>query len=159
MRESASLSVYFSYGHIFVFDRSVKLPGLAWTEGHHKQGFARRDKSVAFRTLLEFGEAHVSVHLGPYEPRLDHERVIEVPIESPTGEVGIEGPEEIGAQRFIRLEKGHYRLVAAQALDSDREAVDLYLEKVTAPLSRSRILVADAALAPSEPLIESTEVA
>ena len=90
-----SSSLYFSYNQFLVFDRSVATrPGLDWTEVHSKQGFARREKTVSFGTLLEFGHAEVAVHLGPYKPTNNHERVIEVPLEVPSGEVVIGGPEE-----------------------------------------------------------------
>jgi hypothetical protein len=144
-----------------VFDRTVALPGCAWTKEHADQGFARRDRCVCFGTLLEFGEADVTVYLGPYEPRQMYMRVIAVPIDLPSGEVAIEGPEdEVGSQHFVRLNSGHYQLTAAQVvIDEDRERIDLYFEKLAEPGPRSRIIVADDALTPPEVLVETAEVA
>ncbi len=155
-----SASIYFSYNQFHVFDASVKLPGCAWTDGHFKQGFARRPQNVNFGTLLEFGEGDVAVHLGSYEERDEHERVVEVPLEVASGEVVIGGPEEYPNKHIITVPTGHYRLVAAQSVTDDaREAIDLYFEKVPEPLKRSRILLADGGLEPPGPLLESADVA
>ncbi len=155
-----SATIYFSYSQFQVFDSSVKLPGCAWTDGHYQQGFARREQNVSFGTPLEFGHGDVAVHLGPYRGKDDHERVIEVPIEVSSGEVVIGGPEEYPNKHVVKLPKGHYRLVAAQAVTSDdREAIDLYFEKLPEPLAKSQIIVADDALHPPSPLLESVEVA
>ena len=155
-----SATVYFSYSQFQVFDSTVKLPGCAWTEGHYKQGFARREPNVCFGTMLEFGHGDVTVHLGPYEGKDDHERVIEVPLEVSSGEVVIGGPEEYPNKHIVKVAPGHYRLVAAQTVTGDdREAIDLYLEKLSEPVSRSRIIVADNALNPPSALLENVEVA
>jgi hypothetical protein len=155
-----SATIYFSYSQFFVFDKSIKMPGCAWTEGHSEQGFARREKNVAFGTPLEFGHAEVSVYLGRYKGNDDHERVIEVPIEVSSGEVVIGGPEEFENKHVLKLSKGHYRLVAAQTVTADdREAIDLYFEKLTEPLTKSRIIIADDSLDPPDTLIETAEVA
>jgi hypothetical protein len=71
--------VYFSYGQFMVFDRSVKLPGLDWTDAHFSQGFARRESVVCVRALDEFGNATVRVRIGPYAPSDLYARVIAVP--------------------------------------------------------------------------------
>ncbi len=153
-------TTYFSYSQFQVFDSEVKLPGCAWTDGHYKQGFARREPNVSFGTLLEFGHADVAVHLGPYKGNDDHERVIEVPIEVSSGEVVVGGPEEYPNKHIVKVPKGHYRLVAAQTVTGDeREAIDLYFERLAEPLARSRIVVADDVLDPPSPLLESVETA
>src|SRR5579859_8241915 len=95
-------SIYFSYSQFFVHDRSVTLPGCAWTDGHFAQGFARREKNVCFGTPLEFGHAELAVYMRPYQARSGYDRVIEVPLEIPSGEVGIEGPGETETERFIK---------------------------------------------------------
>ncbi len=153
-------TIYFSYNQFNVFDRSVKLPGCAWTDGHYKQGFARRQRNVAFSTLLEFGHGDLAVHLAPYAEKHAYQRVIEVPIEVPSGEVVLEGPEEDPDKRTVQMPCGHYRLIAAQAVTGeDREAIDVYFERLSQPLARSRIIVADDELDPPSPLLESVEVA
>jgi hypothetical protein len=153
-------TIYFSYSQFQVFDSSVKLPGCTWTDGHYKQGYARREPNVSFRTMLEFGHGNLAVYLGPYEGRNDHQRAIEVPIEMTSGEVVIGGPEEYPNRHIVKVPKGHYRLVAAQTVTADdREAIDLYFERLTEPLAKSRIVVADDALDASSPLLETSEVA
>jgi hypothetical protein len=155
-----SAKIYFSYSQFLVFDKSVKLPGCAWTEGHFRQGFARREMNVCFGTPLEFGYADIAVHLGPYKRKDEHQRVIEVPIEVSSGEVEVAGPEEIEHKNVVKLAKGSYRLVAAQAVtDDDNEMVDLYFEKLSEPITESRIIVCDNALHPPSLLLESVEVA
>jgi hypothetical protein len=155
-----SATITFSYSQFMVFDASVELPGCAWTDAHQKQAFARRDHNVSFGTPLEFGHGDIAVHLGPYEGKDDHERVIEVPMEVTSGEVVIGGPEEFPNKHIFMLPAGHYRLVAAQTvIDDDREAIDLYFEKLAEPLMRSRILIADEGLVPATPLLETVEVA
>ena len=153
-------TIYFSYSQFAVFDSSVELPGCAWTDGHYKQGFARRERNVSFGMMLEFGHGDVAVHLGPYKVNGGHERVIEVPLEVSSGEVVIGGPEEYPNKHFVKMVNGHYRLVAAQTVTADdREGIDLYFEKLTAPLAKSRIVVADDVLDPPNPLLENVEVA
>ena len=150
----------FSYGQFLVFDHSVALPGCAWTEVHFRQGFARRERNVCFGTLLEFGHAELAVYLGPCESQDDYERVVEVPIEVSSGQVGIQGPEEVGSQRFVELKKGHYRLVAAQVVtDEEQEAIAIFFELLAKPITCSQVLVADDALDPPATLIESVEIA
>jgi hypothetical protein len=160
--EAATYSgtIYFSYNQFLVFDASVKLPGCAWTEDHFKQGFARREQNASFGTLLEYGHGDMAAYLGPYEGKDDHERVIEVPIEVSSGQVVIGEPEEYPNKHIVKMPKGHYRLVAAQTATADnREAIDLYFEKLNKPLAESRIIVADPALNPASPLLESAEAA
>jgi hypothetical protein len=152
--------VYFSYSQFCVFDRSVTLPGCAWTDAHFRQGFARREENVCFGTLLEFGHAELAVHLGPYEAMGHHERVVEVPLSVSSGEIVIAGPEDTQNEHLVQLAPGHYRLVVAQTVTAeDREAIALHFERLAEPLLHSRIVVCDDALAPPDPLVETVDVA
>jgi hypothetical protein len=45
-----------------------------------------------------------------------------------------------------------------EGIAQDRETIDLYFEEIASPLLKSRIIVADAALDPPSPLLESVEV-
>jgi len=150
-------TMYFSYSQFLVFDSSVQAPECAPTRAHADQGFARRTKSVLFGTLLDFGYADLTVYAGPYVEKPEYERVIEVPLHVPSGEVRIKGPEEIKSERSIKLDKGYYRLVAAQVVKEEEEIIDLFFEKVTGPLLRSRIWVADDRLKPPTPLLETVD--
>jgi hypothetical protein len=135
-----SARIYFAYSQFQVFDKAA-LAGHQWTQGHFDQGFARTGRSVSFGTD-------------------EHARVIEVPFEVSSGEVVVGGPEEfpVKPERVFQLPKGHYRLVAAQAVtDEDQEKIDLYFEKLAEPLTKSRIVVADDALNPPSPLLETAE--
>lgn len=151
--------IYIGYSQFIVFDSDVKRAGCAWTERHSAQGFARRAQVVAFGTLVDYGHADAVIKLGPYRPLDNHERVIEVPFLVTSGAIHLGGPEEIGRMPLVKVENGDYRVVAAQALDEDRELIELFFEKVAAGLPNSRILFADAGLQPTEPLLETVDEA
>ena len=139
-----------------VYDQTEQLPGCDWTEEHTAQGFARRESTVCFGTLLEFGHADVSVMVGSYQAQSDYERVISVPFRSVSGKVTVEGPEEFEVNRAFEMPCGDYKLTAAQAIvGEDEERIDLFFEPVFAPINGSAILVADEMLKPQEALIET----
>ncbi len=155
----SEFKLYFSYGQFMVYDESVSLPGCDWTPTHTDQGFARRESTVCFRTLLEFGNALVRVYRGPYIKSEDDERVITVPFNSPTGKVLIEGPEDDPGSHSVLLEPSPYQLFASQqAMGEDQELISLYFHKLAEPISTSEILVADEDLNPPEQLIEDAQV-
>jgi len=154
--------LYFSYSQFFVYDASVQMPACEWTKEHSDQGFARRDGTVAFGTLLEYGTAKVEVAVRAYQPRDDYERVIAVPFAVVSGKVIVDGPEETetGRERNFTLPPGDYRFVAAQRVTGDEEeAIDLFFESLAKPLERSAVLIADDALNPPIPLLETAGVA
>lgn len=156
----SEFELYFSYGQFLVYDESVSLPGCDWTPGHTDQGFARRESTVCFRTLLEFGNALVRVYLGSYIQSEGDERVIAVPFDSPTGKVLIEGPDDAPGSHSVLLEPSPYQLFASQrATGEERELISIYFRKLDEPLSHSEILVADEELNPPEQLLEDAEVA
>lgn len=149
----------FSYSQFIVYDET-QVAGCDWTDAHVAQGFARRESTVSFGTLLEFGHAEVRVSRNPYVSQQEYERVIAVPFRVVSGRVIVKGPEEAAANRRIDVPPGAYRLVAAQYVAKEREeAVDIYFEALKSPLAKSAILVADPDLEhPPEPLIESAEL-
>jgi hypothetical protein len=167
MNSLLTSSLYFSYGQLLVFDASAESEaGLEWTDEHTRQGFARRDSSVSFATIAQFGNADVHV----YKHRFvngSYARAVAVPMYLPTGAVKIIGPEEYYIDRHVVLEVGHYRLVAAQrviltAADPDQEdtiGIDLFFEALITPIQSSSVLVADAAISPNGELVEKAEVA
>jgi Competence protein J (ComJ) len=159
----------FSYHQFMVYDQSVRLPGCDWTDERVAQGFVRRESTVSFGTLLDFGFAYVAV-ASAYESREEYERVIAVPFLVMSGKVNVEGPEHtVDIERSIALAPGNYRLVAAQRVIRDeeeadaaivysRKAIDLFFEPLAQPLERSAILVADDALKPPTPLVETAGI-
>jgi len=159
-KTALSPRLYFSYSQFMVYDGSVQLPGCDWTEEHTAQGFARRESVVNFNTLLEFGYADVVVNREAYELQQGYQRVIAVPFRVTSGKVVVDGPEETAVERSVSLPPGQYRLVAAQHITGEEEeAIDLYFEPLTKALERSTILVADHALNPPTPLIETAKIA
>jgi hypothetical protein len=156
--------IYFSYNQFTVFDNAERDIGSHWTQHHHEQGFARRERIVSFVTMLEFGHALVSVRLGEYLARHDDQRVIAVPFRVDSGGVSIVGPEEPDSPRTISLSTGHYRLVAAQRVVQEdeehmvfEEAVDLFFEPVSQPAKQSQIILADEGLHPPAVLLEHAD--
>lgn len=151
--------MYFSYGQFLVFDQSVKQPGCDWTNEHYAQGFARRDSTACIRALSEFGHANVRVSSANYLATDDYARVIAVPFFVESGVVIVEGPEEVGTNRMVRLPAGCYRLVVAQSIAVEDEVIDLFFERVPNTLNSSEIIVCDDELDPPAILIETAAVA
>ena len=154
--------LYFSYSQFFVYDQSVALlHGLLWEDEHVAQGFARRESTISFATLLEFGHADVTVELRPFVPNNVYERVIVVPFTATTGRVFVDGVDETNmVERFIDIAEGHYRLVAAQrTVGDEEEVIDLFFEKLAEPLQHSEVIVADKQLDVPGTLLETAEVA
>jgi hypothetical protein len=157
---SMSPLLYFSYNQFMIFDASERLPGCVWTDKHVAQGFARRESTVNVGTLLEFGQAAISMAIGQYLPQEKYERVIAVPFECTSGTICIEGPEETEVERSHGLSVGHYRLVIAQSITgSDNELVDIYFEPRSTPTFLSEILVLDQMIDPPDQLVETAAIA
>lgn len=157
----AKFKLEFSYNQFTVYDADVQLPGHAWTEKHSNQGFARRDSSVSFGTLLQFGCAKVFVFNDKYVQNISDERVIEVPFYCKSGRVFIEGPEEDQAH-ILEVQIGHYQLTLAQhvSLDDDETLfMSLYFLKVETPITKSKVIIKDGQLDPVFPLLETCETA
>lgn len=148
--------MYFSYGQFFVYDSSVKEPGLDWKEAHSRQGFARQETHVAFGTILEFGHALLRVFAGRMPPHDAFDRIVTVPLFVPSGVVHIDGVEEFEEVRTVNVEPGWYRLCAAQrVVESDAEETEeIGLYFMAGRVDESEVLVADEALDPPEPLLE-----
>lgn len=153
-------SLYYSYGQLWVFDREIRTAACEWTEAHVRQGFARKEDSVAFSTLDEFGSAEITVSLGRFAYSEAVVRAIEVPFFVRSERVYVGGPEDVShdAGRILTLARGHYALTASQRFecaDQDALAIALFFERLDEPRTRSTILVADDGLAQRpEPLIE-----
>jgi hypothetical protein len=150
--------VRFSYHQVVVFDDSESVPGSLWNDEHWNQGFARREKTVSFSTLEQAGKATLKVLLGWPDDLQTAERVVAVPLQVPSGTLHIEGPEEYPTSRAVSVEPGIYMVALAQRTDeTGRLTFELFLDKRTE--NRSRILKADGALNPAEPLLETAEPA
>jgi hypothetical protein len=156
------LLINFAYSQFMVFDEAVNNPGCAWTEAHSAQGFARRDSVVSFGTLLEYGRANITISQDSYQPRGEYVRVFAVPFLVTSGKVMVCGPEEANdPSKRIDIPPGNYRLVAAQRLtgdENDEQSFDLFFESIMIPLTRSAILIADDALDPPTPLLETVGI-
>lgn len=151
--------LYFSYGQFLVYDQSVAAPGCLWTEQHTAQGFARRESTVCFRTLLDLGYAEVVYQLDAFMSDSSYERVIAVPFFVSTGKVVVDGPEENSVSRLVEIANGRYRLTAAQRVAGEREHIELFFEKLELPLRKSQVVVADKELQVPDELLETAAIA
>src|SRR5688572_4050624 len=104
----------FDYDQFLVYDVSVKVPECEWTEEHCNQGFARRGSVACVGTMLQYGQANITVFSGHYVKHREYERVIALPFHSPEGKIIIRGLMEIYIAHILFCEPGHYRLYVAQ---------------------------------------------
>jgi hypothetical protein len=153
-----SFKVDLNYNQLLVYDVSVEVPECSWTEAHCDQGFARRESTVCFDTILQYGDAEVTIYEGPYSDNALYQRAVAVPFFSPTGRVIVQSVLEIYVAKVVFLPKGYYRLYAAQWLaddgDEDRQSIDLFFEALPAPAAQSAVLRADEGLNPPAVLLE-----
>lgn len=155
-------SMYVSYRQFMIWDASVPVPGLDWTQKHMEQGFARQDSVANVNVLLEFGD--VSLFVSKVEAFVNngYKRVIAIPFRVVTGNVFVEGPEEWGTDRSFSIETGNYCLYVAQKVETDdSENPRLVIECVfcpPCPQDISQIVVADDELLPQYPLLETANI-
>jgi hypothetical protein len=151
-----SPDLYFSYGQFFVYDKELTNPATEWSPDHTRQGFARRERAIAVGTLLEFGFATVTVGLDLPNPLTSYERVLALPLELRSGLLAVDGPEEHPIARWCPAAPGYYRvLIAQRTIEDEREDIAISLERLATRLDRSEVLIADDALDPPTPLIET----
>jgi Competence protein J (ComJ) len=152
--------MYFSYNQFMVYDSGEKLPGSDWKDEHVSQGFARREFSIGFGTLLQFGHASVRVFIGSPAGIEEYERVVSVPLNVKSGDIRIEGPEEYPVERKILVSPGWYQVIVAQIAKSDEvEQIDIYLKSISSDSGGSSVILADEGLNPPKILLESAEIA
>lgn len=163
MEKIASFQIYASYSQFMVFDDSVRLPGLNWTEAHSRQGFIRSESSIGFGIPYEFGKSRVDVFLGappPLEAKCD--RAFSVPFYAPTGRIVVSGPEEVppDASQIFEVPLGHYKLTAAiRAVGEQEFDIGIFLEPTQIPVASSVVLVADEYMTANDVLVETGGVA
>lgn len=105
-----SSKMFVSYAQIAFFDGTLPKPFNNWTEQHVKQGFAWRQGSVSFKTLIASGEMNVEfVCVTHFSPAINSMRTISVPF-SCRHEAKIEIA-TITDSKSVKLDFGHYQLV------------------------------------------------
>jgi hypothetical protein len=155
-----SFSFEFDHGQFLLYDASVQVPQCEWTEGHCNQGFARRESAACISTLLQDGNADVTVFSGPYVRQERHERVIALPFYSPEGKIIIRGLLEIYLAHVVFRRASHYKLYAAQWIIDEvdeSEGVHLFFHRQEKPVTKSEIILADEGLSPPRILLEWAE--
>jgi hypothetical protein len=157
MNPVATATVWFSFGQIQIHDKSVPVPACIWTPAHVAQGFARRESTTSFATLLDAGNALVSLFLSPLPKEMQYDRVICIPLHAPSGKLGLGAPDDWPHACSFMIEPGHYRLCVAQRfVTEDEEAIDLFLEKMVHPTGQSAVVVCDSLLTPPRVLLEDS---
>jgi hypothetical protein len=141
-----TLKLGFGYSQIWVFDSALHERFTKWTTKHVDQGFAWREGSASFLTLIEAGVARlrILVSVDPPGPSQDAVRVIEVPFDVPGhGRIEVGG---FSSRTIIDVSPGRYTLrFEAFAPDSPSECrIDLAFVKDDKP--GFRIVRADPAL-------------
>ena len=102
--------LFVSYSQIAVFRSGLPNPFSDWTQEHVEQGFAYRDGSVSFRTILEGGSAEITIEVRDYSTALSPavRRAIEVPyVVTEDGEVEVAS---ISESVLLDLTPGSYAL-------------------------------------------------
>lgn len=153
--------IIIGYNQFLIFDESIMDVGHDWTEAHFNQGFARRSSAIGLRTLNEYSEANVNCFIGiPYSTMNQYVRVISTGFECISGKVVICGPEEVpgNSSQQLQVAPGSWKLTAAFYMLSLIEHIDVFFENSHVPNLYSEILLADAALSPVEPLIETSKI-
>jgi hypothetical protein len=145
-RKLARFSVPFTHSQILAYDSSVDSPQCSWTKDESRRGFTHRDSDVCFVTLLDGGEAIVTVYLGPYMANKNYLRAVAVPFCTPTGRVIVSGVLETHCARLVFVPSGLYMLYCAQGLldeesEDDRQFIDLYFNQLKEPAIQSQIIL------------------
>lgn len=143
-----------SYGQIAVFQSALQQPFNDWTDAHVAQGFAWRPGSVSFATLETAGPIDIEMARTSSPPSADNSpasRIIVVPFSA--GETGDVEIATIGDGEALSLPPGEYRLTFEHGLNSDGTMWCRFSFEQTATAVSSEVVRADAALAPSVPLV------
>ncbi|NRA56692.1 MAG: hypothetical protein HRU13_01045 [Phycisphaerales bacterium] len=143
-------NLYFSYSQCFVFDESEEQHGCEWTDEHVNQGFVRRERVLAFGTILQFGTARLTVSFDPIADLGGAGRSIRCPLYLPSGKLVVMGPEETMYETapVVLVEPGWYFVTCSQWVH-DNEEVDMNINFVKdkgAGPQQSAVLIADRGL-------------
>ena len=118
------------YSQLCVFDSNLQEPFNDWEEHHVSQGFAWREGSVSFRTIMEDGTHSVQLHIN--EPLGDDSnacRIIQVPFMVPeNGDVEVAS---ISDSFGFNVPKGVYslRIFFFEPQEGQPAKVNIYLNK------------------------------
>jgi hypothetical protein len=148
----------FDHGQFLVYDVSVQVPQCEWTDEHCDQGFARRESAACVGTMLQDGQADVTVFLGPFVGQEIYQRVIALPFYSPEGKIIVKGLLELYLAHVLFCPRGHYKLYVAQWIadeENECEGIHLFFHQLKKPVPKSEIILADEGLSPPELLLES----
>jgi len=152
--------LYFSYSQVLVYDKNEMQPGSIWTDGHFLQGFVRRERSIGIGTLIDHGNADISVYSNINIDDSKYSRIVSVPITVDSGRICLEGPEEYPIDRSIKVVPGKYRVVAAQLLQDDSQlSIDFYISKLINGEDTSEIIKHESDLGDIVSILEVGEAA
>lgn len=102
------LKIYLTHSQVCIFLSSLAQPFNDWSDRSFSQGFAWREGSVSFRTLLEDGDHQINLFINEPVPELEVDvvRAFKVPFEILDGGVEIASisdsvPLEMRAGKYI----------------------------------------------------------
>ena len=146
------LQIQISYATLAVFDPELRDPFNDWTQAQAAQGFAWRDGSVSFRTLIESGPLNVLVTVNGTRTaiRSDSVRAIQVPFRVPSS--GIVEIGSISGGTTLKIPSGPYALICEIGSTSDGAPFGR-LQFVPDKSAGAAVLRADPELSPPTPLV------
>jgi hypothetical protein len=146
----SSFDLFVSYAQIAVFDGNLENPFNDWTEQHVHQGFAWREGSVSFKTLIEAGQTKVDfAQVQVFFPSSSALRSISVPFVCQEGariEIAT-----VTESRPIQLEAGEYQIIYETWVSE--EICWCRFSVVRNGNLEPQILICDTDLLPSFPLL------
>ena len=153
MTQLATFAVGIEYGQLAVFDGRLQAPFNNWSDRHVAQGFAWRPGSVSFMPVIHSGHAKVvAKRAAAFRQSKMSERIIAVPFVVTAGM-----PVEIGSvftpagAHVLDLAPGEYRLCFETGAAGDGCWVRFTF--VPHPGATHEVLLADARLSPTDPLL------
>jgi hypothetical protein len=144
-----SFDIPITYSQIAVFNSNLENPFNDWSDDQVSQGFSWREGSVSFKTLINDAIVRVEFDVvGKFVPSVGSLRTISVPFKcNQSGEIEIA---TITDAQPLSVKSGVYQLVFECGSEPDDWCrISLVVDGDLEP----KILVADADLAPSYPLI------
>jgi hypothetical protein len=149
--------IRYTYGQFLVFDSSQEAPGCQWDDRHWNQGFSKRESIVSFSTLERSGKGKLLV-VNSAEKQKGVIRAIRTSIYVPSGKLCIEGVDEFPISRYVSLVPGIYRITASQGREANGQLLIFISVIPSTEIEPSEVIVADDALDPHIPLLETSEV-
>jgi hypothetical protein len=157
MNQLLQFDTSFSYTQIVICNPALENPFNDWEPEHIRQGFAWREGSVSFG-VFDSNLYTVEVILGDsIQTQIETERAILVPFTVPAP--GLVGIATVGDMREVKIREGTYALLFEHGHKSDIRTWRRFTFVPQRALPEPAVLIADAYLSPSRPLLMSAKPA